>query len=261
MSAQTYLLLDCGNSRIKWRLQSGASILDQGTLEQAALASARTDGLAALAGNSAGVLVASVAGDAVNARLRTALDAAGVSAWFATSRATLDGLVNSYREPERLGVDRWLAMLALWAETRDRFAIVDAGSALTIDLVTADGRHAGGYILPGLSLMQRSLQADTEQVRFDEQLSPALTPGTSTAEAVVHGAALALVGAVEQVIDPSGLRPEQIFLCGGDAPTLAPLLSRPPQRRDELVLDGLWRQAMLQGEVPGEGPGQVQGKK
>lgn len=249
MSAPTYLLLDCGNSRIKWRQQSGASIVDYGTLDPGALAAASIDGLAALAENSAGVLVASVAGDAVNERLRAVLQSVGAVSWFATAPPTLDGLVNSYREPRLLGVDRWLAMLALWTETRDRFAVVDAGSALTIDLVTDGGRHAGGYILPGLSLMQRALHADTEKVRFEERVSPALAPGASTAEAVVHGAALALVAAVERVIDRAGLSPAQVFLCGGDARTLAPLLSQPLQLRDGVVLDGLWRQALLEGRA------------
>ena len=74
--------------------------------------------------------------------------------------------------------------------------VIDAGSALTIDIVSAAGQHEGGYIIPGAALMERALLLDTDRVRFDEEVGYALAPGTSTAEAVRHGIALAQAGAV-----------------------------------------------------------------
>jgi type III pantothenate kinase len=137
-----------------------------------------------------------------------------------------------------MGVDRWLAMLAAWQRLHAAVCVVDAGSALTIDLVDSSGQHSGGYIIPGSFLMERALLLDTGRVRFAEQVEYGLAPGVSTAQAVRHGIALAQVGAVGLAIDRAD-QPMQLVFTGGGAQQLRDLLGRDGELVPELVFDGL----------------------
>lgn len=240
MSTSTYLLLDRGNTRIKWCLRTVSDIQSHGVTDLA--------GLSSLASGVERVLVSSVASEESDRALRESL---GMEAWFAVSRGQSGELRNSYEFPERMGVDRWLAMLGAWTRSPERLCVIDAGSALTIDLVSASGVHEGGYILPGKALMQRSLLADTDRVRFDSADSFDAAPGTSTAEAVSHGSALSLAGAVRFALDRAARNGPvpRIYLTGGDASLLKPLLPEATQHCEHLVLEGLWRQACLEGVV------------
>lgn len=234
------LLLDIGNSRGKWLFLDGADQLGRGSAELSGLVDALGSDI-----GGAQVLVASVASDASNTGLAVQLQAAGCVAWFAGARARLGGLANSYAEPQRMGVDRWLAMLAARQRSHGPLCVVDAGSALTIDLISDDGAHEGGFIIPGTALMQRALLADTDRVRFEIPASPALVPGRSTAEAVANGLLLAQVGAVRSAVDAAvarGSRPT-LFLCGGAAPVLQAALDMDCVLAPDLVFEGLLHQA------------------
>ena len=167
--------------------------------------------------------------------------------WFARSEARTGTLINSYQQPLRMGVDRWLAMLGAWRREPARLCVVDAGSALTIDLVAADGRHEGGYIIPGPSLMERALLLDTDRVRFAEEAVYDLAPGTSTAEAVRHGIALAQAAAVRVALEQAGEPRPRLYLCGGGAETLQRLLGGAGDWIPDLVFDGLEVMAAAQG--------------
>jgi type III pantothenate kinase len=173
-----------------------------------------------------------------------------VEPWFARSEAQTGGLVNSYSEPSRMGVDRWLAMLGAWRRAGERLCVVDAGSALTIDLVDVSGHHEGGYIIPGPHLMERALLLDTDRVRFDEDVPYRLSPGVSTAEAVRHGVALAQVGALALVLERAGVAP-RLFFCGGGGERLMQLLDRGGELVPDLVFEGLEIMAALRDQ-PGE---------
>ena len=132
-----------------------------------------------------------------------------------------------------------MAMLGARTRYRGNLCVIDAGSAVTIDLVSADGQHAGGYILPGPTLMERALLLDTDRVRFEEDLVYNLTPGRSTAEAVRHGVALALVGAVELALARLGDPDVQLVFSGGAGEVLMDLLGRGGRWHPDLVFDGL----------------------
>lgn len=198
--ASRCLQLDIGNSAAKWRMLVGDEIRARGRyLPQ------DESSIAALLDCDPApeqIWVASVAAPAAEAALSERLRQRWqVSPWFARSMTLAGGLRNSYANPSRLGVDRWLAMLAGWERAQGAVCVVDAGSALTIDLVAADGEHEGGYIIPGMALMERALLLDTDRVRFAEDADYRLTPGRSTAEAVRHGIALAQAGALARVLD------------------------------------------------------------
>jgi type III pantothenate kinase len=233
------LQIDLGNSRLKWRLLRDGQVETSGTLPQPSADLALLPTLEAV---PEAVEVASVASEALNRDLATqVMRHWGLRPWFARSEAECLGLRSSYAQPGLLGVDRWLAMLAAWSVSGRRVCVVDSGSALTIDLVAADGRHEGGYILPGDALMRSALLRDTQRVRFEGAVDAALRPGTSTAEAVCHGTALAHCGAVRLALAQAAAdgEPVQLVLTGGGGARLADLLSEGACYRPDLVFEGL----------------------
>ncbi len=246
MSAVRCLQFDVGNSSAKWRLMAGAEVLARGVY-------LRDDGdsrerLLACSDAVDRIWIASVASEEAEFHLGMMLQERWqVEPWFARSEAHTGALVNSYQQPLRMGVDRWLAMLGAWRRHPARLCVVDAGSALTIDLVGADGRHEGGYIIPGPSLMERALLLDTDRVRFAEEAVYDLAPGTSTAEAVRHGIALAQAAAVRVAMEQAGVPQPRLYLCGGGAETLQRLLGGAGAWVPDLVFEGLEVMAAAQG--------------
>ncbi len=234
----TCLQLDVGNSSAKWRLVHRAGIIDRGTYRRG------DDSAQQLLLNCSKVVdhiwIASVASAAAEAELALLLQERwGIAPWFARTQSRTGSLTNSYADPGRMGVDRWLAMLGARERERGRLCVIDAGSALTIDIVSAAGQHEGGYIIPGAVLMERALLLDTDRVRFDEEVRYDLAPGTSTAEAVRHGIALAQAGAVTLALEQAGREPMALLFCGGAGEALMQLVNRGGQWLPDLVFEGL----------------------
>jgi type III pantothenate kinase len=240
----TCLQLDVGNSSAKWRLVRGDTVIARGHYRpddsgSQALLLDCTDTLDE-------IWIASVAAPTAEQQLAALLARQwGITPWFARTEAHTAGLHNSYAEPSRMGVDRWLAMLGARQRGEGHLCVVDAGSALTIDIVSASGQHEGGYIIPGPALMERALLLDTDRVRFDEKIDYALAPGRSTAEAVRHGIALAQAGAVALALEQAGTEPITLFYCGGAGETLMRLGRRAGHWAPELVFEGLAVMAAL----------------
>lgn len=238
------LQMDLGNSSAKWRLLLGDQLVvrgryrmgDAGDEAELLSCSERLDE----------IWVSSVAAPAAERQLASLLTQRwGIEPWFARTEACSGSLRNSYAEPSRMGVDRWLAMLGARSREPGRLCVIDAGSALTIDFVSANGRHEGGYIIPGPALMERALLLDTDRVRFDEAAAFALTPGTSTAEAVRHGIAIAQAGAVLMALDQAGADPVALYFCGGAGEMLMQFVGRGGQWVPDLVFEGLEFMAAL----------------
>jgi type III pantothenate kinase len=232
------LQLDVGNSSAKWRLMRSGSLIIRGNYR-----SGDAGALAALLDCSERldeIWISSVASSAAERELAGLLTGRwGIEPWFARTQAVTGKLHNSYADPGRMGVDRWLAMLGACGRSPGRVCVIDAGSALTIDMVSAEGRHEGGYIIPGPALMERALLLDTDRVRFDEAAEFSLSPGTSTAEAVRHGIALAQAGAVVVALDQAGAEPLALFFCGGAGEMLMRWVGRGGQWAPDLVFEGL----------------------
>lgn len=232
------LQLDVGNSSAKWRLMRHGKVESRGRYlpdEE----SGRVK-LLSCAEQLEQVWVASVASAERNADLAELLTQHwGVTAWFPTTAARTGALSNSYAQPERMGVDRWLAMLGAQRRLSGRFAVIDAGSALTVDIVDESGLHEGGYIIPGPALMEKALLLDTDRVRFTDQVDYQLHPGRSTAEAVCHGIALAQAGSVYLALARAGIPPTHRVYCGGGAKALMRLLDATEVYAPDLVFEGL----------------------
>jgi len=149
--------------------------------------------------------------------------------------------------PDQVGTDRLLAAVATnRLRSNDRPAIViDAGSAITIDLVSADGAFQGGVILPGLEMVAKAMAEQTDLlplVRCSMSDEPPPVLGKSTAAAIRSGLFWGTVGAVREMVGRLSSELEsrpQLFLAGGDAARLAPFLEETVQIVPELVLAGI----------------------
>lgn len=146
------------------------------------------------------------------------------------------------RQPERVGLDRLLNAVAVVTRQQSPGLIVDAGSAVTVDLVDAAGTFQGGAILPGLRLMARCLKQGTASLpEAPLPLDPPPFPGRVTEEAIAIGLSAALIGGIETLVcQARATQPRlRLFLTGGDAPRLQPLLSDDFHLEPWLTLEGL----------------------
>lgn len=216
------LLIDVGNSRVKWVLTEPGS--DDAIPEDCAAAhegDVERIVEALPSGRPARVAVSQVLGPEVGVALCAALQARyGVTPVMARVRSECAGLQIAYADPARLGVDRWLAMLAARRHApAEAVVIAMAGTALTLDVVGRDGQHLGGLIAPGL---QTARQATLGATRFEHQAGGAELAGlgTTTEACVTAGARLACLGALDRgaALAPEGARK---WIGGGDAALLA----------------------------------------
>lgn len=156
------------------------------------------------------------------------------------ARAAQLGVTNTYKDPARLGADRWAALVAARARLPGTVYVVDCGTALTIDALDRNGIYRGGVILPGLALMRDALLR-TQGVR--EVFGDAETClAQSTAAGVAAGTLFGLAGAIDRILDEQaallGDTP-QILITGGDAQPLRALLRHAAQHTPDLVLEGV----------------------
>ena len=232
--------LDVGNTRLKWR-----SVDEQGKVLARGVQSS-DNSFALLAEQLVApqrIRVACVRDAEFKQQLHERIKACwGLDAEFAKSMLQAAGVITAYALPENLGVDRWLTMLAAKARGQGACCIVDAGSALTVDLLRADGQHLGGYIVPGLA-MQRGSLLERTAIRLPE---PALwdgsAPGASTSAAIHHGILSMTVAWLIAISEPVLRSGGTLYVTGGDAPLISTHLKAravPHELIADLVLEGL----------------------
>jgi len=249
------LLLDLGNTRMKWALMlQPDGWLAQGALDWQEGFTAQLE--SALTGLPAPemIVVASVVDAARDAQVADVVSRrfARAPVWLRTP-ASACGVRNAYVEPHRLGVDRFLAMVAAYADGYAPCVVASVGTALTLDALAADGRHLGGLIAPGPLLMQRSLIEATARVR-PERAGEILDLADNTADAVTSGCWQAAAALIERFVARTapmlGDSPT-LILGGGDAAELQPLLTTPAQMTRDGVLRGLAVWANTPNAAPG----------
>ncbi|MBE1159045.1 type III pantothenate kinase [Dyella acidiphila] len=237
------LLLDLGNTRLKWALAGNDGWSARGAVAwDADVAAALQQAWSSLQAPQR-VLGASVVDAEREALLQQAVGSvfARDIAWVRTP-AQACGVRNAYAEPQRLGVDRFLAMVAAHAAGHAPCVLAGIGTALTLDALAADGQHLGGLIAPGPLLMQQSLLGATARVRPER---PGLIRdlADNTADAVASGCWQAVAALVERFARHIGAQSLQaaprLLLDGGDADLLLPLLDVPAEVAADSVLRGL----------------------
>ncbi len=232
------LELDIGNSRVKWRLVPG-----QQTGVVASMEELLNDFKELPKPDQ--VRVASVRRD----QSIEAISAWTKSNWalvpqLAVVSAASNGVTNSYQDISRMGVDRWLAMLAGFHRAKSACVIVDGGTALTIDAIDGSGQHLGGYILPGLQLMLDSLEGNTGIRLASREFNLVAELGKNTEHAVLNGALAQVLALVSKVVNDLAESEDKVsvLLSGGDADLLQQALAESAIAGEicpSLVMDGL----------------------
>ena len=242
------LLLDAGNTRLKWGLAENGEVHRTGSITQEKI---RKNGLGALTARLPraidAAMASNVAGPTFATRLAGVVGAhCGCELRFAQTERAAFGVSNAYKQPRRMGVDRWVALIGAWAEMQSSCLVVDAGTAVTIDALDDDGRHLGGQILPGIVLMADALAKQTSDIPATKAAAAGAYDGlamfaNNTRDAVGSGAIGAVAGAVERAIGT--LRENDcdvtVVLTGGDASRILAALDEPSLHRPNLVLQGL----------------------
>lgn len=251
------LLIDIGNTRVKWALSTEGQLTST-TGQMAYRGIAISDLCGEMWGNldrPDRIIVACVAPNMIREEIATWTDARwNLKAEFVASTAAGWGIVNAYRSPESLGVDRWLGLIAARKKWNSKNVFVaDCGTAVTIDVLSREGVHLGGLIVPGLSMMRQSLIQGTAKIEVatnSDMASNHVLFASDTTSAVMGGTLYTLVSVLDRTVRDVGVELGQSVIpviTGGNADELRSLLSTKFLVAPELVLEGL---AIVSSENP-----------
>jgi type III pantothenate kinase len=263
-----YLVFDLGNTRLKWAaVESTQNISDRNkklwaysgsistkSFQSPELRAELSDYISKTLPKPDAIGFCCVAGDAAIENLRSLFPQWQDLEWKQFTGSSLyEGLRTLYQDPSKLGADRWAALIGARALSSTNTLVINAGTATTIDLLGGNGVHYGGWILPGLSLMQESLQQNTAQLPLVVGANKPETQasfGSSTDEAITGGCNAAQIGAILRAayLAKAINHPvERIWLGGGNANILANEIKQFPELAvlpvepiEGLVLRGLW---------------------
>lgn len=227
----TQLFLDIGNSRVKYLKQHK----DGDTVGWCLLS--ELSGRGDLFSDVSSVWCSCVGSDERRRRVYSLLEARVTVVTLVESQHLVHFFKPVYSQPETMGVDRWLALLAVLDRHSEMpIIVVDAGTALTIDVLLGD-QHLGGYILPGYRTQLTAMVGQAALPSVTDGLMPSLTLGASTEQAMAHGVWLGLAAAVMAVCRQH--EGAKLYLTGGDGASLMAVVDCQAELRDNLVLEGL----------------------
>jgi type III pantothenate kinase len=244
----TFLAIDVGNTRLKWAQyaspQPGAALLAHGAVFLETVDTLADGDWKALA-PPASMLGSIVAGEGVKRQVEEQMEIWDITPRWVVSSAHAAGVVNGYDHPNRLGTDRWVALIGarqrILATGAPRPAlVVMVGTAVTVDALDATGRFLGGLILPGFGLMLRALEMGTAGLKAPT--GEVRDFPTNTSDALMSGGAHAIAGAIERMHQRLRRRTGQqpvLLMSGGAAVKLAPITDLAVETVDTLIFDGL----------------------
>lgn len=238
------LCLDAGNTRLKWGLRDGDAWVAQGACSYAPCAALE----AALPVGCTQLLACNVAGEMVGETIEALARRLTVPLTWFRSGAACCGVINGYANPEQLGPDRWAALIGARHLHNGPALVVMAGTATTIDLLTASGRFAGGLILPGIELMRQSLARNT--AALPAAVGRYSDIPTNTDDAIVSGILHATLGAIERMACRHASADFLCIVSGGGAELIQQQLELPHLHVDHLTLEGLARAALRLPDPP-----------
>ncbi|MFL0809967.1 MAG: type III pantothenate kinase [Agarilytica sp.] len=223
------LLVDIGNTRIKWALARDHALLESGAFsyeEIEVFLSRRVSNIELLMLAN----VTSAGKPQIVEKISTWCQKNDVLLQHARVQKECVGLTVAYEELKNLGVDRWLAMVGAWQLHRCACVVIDSGSAITVDYLDNAGVHLGGLIVPGKNLLRKTLFDNTSAVKVPEsELPRQWRPGVDTKPCVTNGLAAMLKGFVCEALAHTKLLPGmecgKIVLTGGDAQLLGNMIS------------------------------------
>nr|VFJ54461.1 MAG: type III pantothenate kinase [Candidatus Kentron sp. FM]VFJ55364.1 MAG: type III pantothenate kinase [Candidatus Kentron sp. FM]VFK10410.1 MAG: type III pantothenate kinase [Candidatus Kentron sp. FM] len=256
-SSDAILVLDIGNSRMKWARLVDGVLVDHGA---ASYTVAQVPKLLNRKFNTAKPPRRVVASSVGKAAAKDALSQWVTENWalqveYVAVEQDAWGVTCAYRDYDTFGEDRWLALIAAHKKCKGPVCVVDCGTALTVDALASDGKHLGGLIVPGIGLMRRTLSRGTERIGKmpkNGTMSAAAQNtwlGRSAQEGVMAGTMWAAVAFIDRVVadlEAELHRHVTCILAGGDAQAVCPLLTREAICEPHLVLQGL---AIVAGNV------------
>ena len=230
-----HLLIDAGNTRIKWALLNPAlkeplitRYVDKQDFERC-LSELSRDEIDSVALSS--VREASELLNIINRYF-------AVPIHQAVSKDSYKELSSGYQRPQQLGVDRWLALCACYERYHDSFIVIDAGTAITLDVVDKRCKHLGGHIIPGRDLMIESLNLNTHLIEVeDSAITYEQDLGINTHSAVTNGASCAVAAYINSII--AQYPAYQVVITGGSAGEISASLNCEVKVVENLVLEGL----------------------
>jgi len=244
------LLLDAGNTAVKWGLGEAGKVVTSGSFIHSGndVNVQATQSWSAMP-TPAGVNIANVAGAQLGKQLCAWISQQwGLVPEFITTTSQACGVTNAYAVPENLGVDRWVALIGAHHHSSSAKCVVDCGTAITLDMLGADGVHQGGLILPGVEMLQQLLLSNTAVKNTSCTQEPEKLFAMCTEDAVNGGALYMAVAAIDRIVADMAAAagaPPDVVITGGDASRILTLLTCLARHDPELVLKGL---AILAGE-------------
>lgn len=236
------ILVDIGNSRTKYLIADKVSIEKYQVVNNSEL---DIFWLNSHWQEATKIILANVSKNLFTDVISDWTDKKGINLIVVESEAERFGVKSAYQQPKQLGIDRWLVMLA--AENlykTQNVLIVDAGTATTVDALSAQGQHLGGWILPGIDLMFNSLLTNTSKVKAKKLTVGNLSFGTNTSENVNNACWAATTGAIELAITQATIELgsiDLILLTGGNARYLQPMIKHQTVIENNLIFYGLQR--------------------
>jgi len=233
------LLVDLGNSRLKWAVENFGNLSLSAAIawQQDGFQVQLTQAWQTLTGITT-VLISTVGTTKISSFIKELARKiwGEIEIIYAHSQAQALGVINGYVQPQKLGVDRWLGLLAVHVHYSDAAWMVDCGTAITADYITAAGQHQGGLITSGLGLMKHALATNTNALELNSQVFK-LALATNTNAAIYGGTLTMAVGFIQQL---SRFQPNTaIILTGGDAEIIQSHLEQEVILDQNLVLKGL----------------------
>ncbi len=240
------LMVDSGNTNVKWGLYDGQKWVKRGTTPQGdkELLEREWRSLS----EPVRIIVSNVADAQAKADLSELFSSLQTEPYWITAAAYQCGVRNYYEEASQLGSDRWAALIAAWQQQRQGCLVVDAGTATTVDALSDTGEFLGGIITPGIDLMQKALMENTGALK--SAAGKFCDYPDRTADAIYSGALHSIAGAIERMAALLGStigREPDCILSGGAAHQLQPHLKVNTTIADNLVLEGL---ALIAQEIP-----------
>jgi type III pantothenate kinase len=245
----SFLAVDVGNTRLKWAQYAephpGAELLAHGAVFLEQIDNLAETDWKDLAPPSS-MLGSIVAGEGVKRRVEEQLEIWDIAPRWVVSSPHAAGVTNGYDHPNRLGTDRWVALigarhrvLAMGGAPRPALVVM-VGTAVTVDALDETGRFLGGLILPGFGLMLRALEMGTAGLKAPT--GEVRDFPTNTSDALMSGGAHSIAGAIERMhrrlLARTGQQPV-LMMSGGAAVKLAPITDLPFETIDTLIFEGL----------------------
>ncbi|PSJ18037.1 type III pantothenate kinase [Nitrosomonas supralitoralis] len=233
------LAIDSGNSYVKWGLFSGNQWIKQGSVFYDEVLTLNNEFLNFPTPTS--IIISHVARSETKDHITKLISQWPTKPQWLVSNNFRCNVMNGYSNPNQLGSDRWAALIAAWKIEKHACLVINAGSAVTIDVLSKSGKFLGGIILPGIDLMVKSLLLGTQLTKIDSASYQDFP--VSTDSAIQSGMIHSIIGASERMynllLSNENLRSVNCIISGGSISLLMPYFKFPIKVVNRLVLEGL----------------------